>query len=316
MPRLLAVFLMIVVTLLWSTAGVVTRHLDSAASFEVTFWRSLFTALAIAVWLTGLRGLSLWRNMLHAPKTIWISGGCWSIMFTAFMLAITLTTVANVLIVMALGPLITAIFTRIFLKHRLPWITWLAIAVAGIGIIKMFSHGDDATLSVSGSLVALGVPLAAALNFTILQYVGLGKKTSDEKSKETSSPDMLQSVLIGAIISVLFTLPLSFPFQATAHDIFYLSALGLFQLALPCLMLVRLTRELSAPEVSLLAQLELVFGVTWVWLWGGEPLSNNTLSGGLLVLGALVLNEVARMARARKATLSQRKKQKRLNPAI
>ena len=47
-----AVALMVLVTLLWSIAGVVTRHLDAARSFEVTFWRSLFNALTLAV---GLR---------------------------------------------------------------------------------------------------------------------------------------------------------------------------------------------------------------------------------------------------------------------
>ena len=301
MSRSVAVVLMIVVTLLWSTAGVVTRHLDSAASFEVTFWRSLFNAVALAVALTALRGPALWKSMLRAPATIWISGVCWSIMFTAFMVAITLTTVANVLIVMALGPLITALFARVLLRHRLPAVTWLAIAVAGFGIVNMFSHGDDATLSVAGSLVALAVPLAAAVNFTILQYVGLANQsTALEGSEVTPPPDMLQAVLIGALISVLCTLPLSWPFQATAHDMFLLSLLGVFQLALPCLLMVRLTRELSGPEISLLGQLELVFGVTWAWLWAGEPLSSNTLSGGLLVLSALVANELARIVRTRK----------------
>ena len=40
---------MLLVTLLWSTAGVVTRHLDAARSFEVTFWRSAFNAVALGV---------------------------------------------------------------------------------------------------------------------------------------------------------------------------------------------------------------------------------------------------------------------------
>ena len=51
-----AVMLMILVTLLWSMAGVVSRHLEGARSFEVTFWRSAFNALALAVALTALRG--------------------------------------------------------------------------------------------------------------------------------------------------------------------------------------------------------------------------------------------------------------------
>lgn len=295
-----AVSLMVVVSLLWSIAGVVTRHLDSAPSFEVTFWRSAFTALTIAIFLTWTRGPALWRNLLHAPREIWISGICWSIMFTCFMVAITLTTVANVLIVMSLGPLITAIFARFFLHHTLPLVTWLAIGVAALGIIWMFLHEGDTTFTLVGSLVSFAIPVAAAINFTTLQHVGQGKNEQVAATEERPAPDMLQSVLIGAIISTLITLPMSLPLQASGHDLGLLSILGVFQLALPCLVLVHLSKVLSAPEISLLAQLEVIFGVTWAWLWAGEHLSLNALGGGALVLGALMVNELARIHRQRK----------------
>ena len=99
-----AVSLMILVTLLWSIAGVVARHLDSAGGFEVTFWRSLFNALALGCALGVMRGRRLWRSLLSAGWALWFSGVCWSVMFTAFMLAITLTSVGNVLVTMAIGP--------------------------------------------------------------------------------------------------------------------------------------------------------------------------------------------------------------------
>lgn len=290
---------MIFVTLLWSMAGVITRQLDSAASFEVTFWRSAFTAFALAVALTLMRGPGFWRRLLHSPKIIWLSGICWSIMFTAFMVAITLTTVANALIVMALGPLITALFARLFLQHRLPTATWLAIGVAGLGIVWMFLDKGDATVSLTGSLVSLAVPLAAAVNFTLLQYAGLDK-TKMITPVDEPAQDMLQAVLIGAMLSALATLPLSWPFQASPHDLCLLSLLGVFQIALPSLILVRLSSELPAPEISLLALLEVIFGVAWAWLWAGEPLSTNTMTGGLLVLGALIANELIRLIRQRR----------------
>ena len=110
----------------------------------------------------------------------------------------------------------------------------------------------------------------------------------------------MQAVLIGAIISSLFTLPLSFPFQATQHDLGLLGLLGFFQLALPCLLVVRISTVLSAPEITLLAQLEVIFGVTWAWLWAGEQLTANTLGGGLLVLTALIFNEGASIVRQRR----------------
>jgi drug/metabolite transporter (DMT)-like permease len=67
--------------------------------------------------------------------------------------------------------------------------------------------------------------------------------------------------------------------------------LGIVQLAIPCLIAVTVARSLSAPEVSLLALLEVVFGVAWAWLGAGESPSVHVLGGGLLVLAALAGNE-------------------------
>lgn len=294
---------MVLAALLWSIAGVVTRHLDSAPSFEVNFWRSTFTALTLVIGLSLVHGPGFLRQLVYSPKVTWISGICWSIMFTAFMVAITLTTVANVLIVMALNPLITALFSRVFLHHRLPTITWLAIVVAGLGIVWMFLFERDATFSLTGSFVSLAIPLAAAVNYTTLQHVGHDKLCKRTPPEEEPERDMLQAVLIGAILSALATLPLAWPFQASNHDLGLLSLLGIFQLAIPCLLVVWVSRELSAPEISLLALLEVIFGVAWAWMWAGEHLSANAMLGGSLVLGALITNEVARIVSRKKLQL-------------
>ena len=44
-----AVWGMVAVAAMWSIAGVVTRQLESAARFEITFWRSLFPKLSLLV---------------------------------------------------------------------------------------------------------------------------------------------------------------------------------------------------------------------------------------------------------------------------
>jgi len=277
-----AVALMVLVTLLWSIAGVVTRHLEAARSFEVTFWRSLFNALMLSAVLTVMRGPALWRGLLHGGRVLWISGICWAVMFTAFMLALTLTSVANVLVTMALGPMLTALFSRFFLKHHLPLRTWLAIFVAGAGIAWMFGGAMDNSAALLGSLVAAAVPLAEAVNWSVLQRVG---------EKGEGAPDMLPAVLIGALLSAAVTLPLALPLQASPHDLGLLAMLGAVQLAIPCLLVVRLTRQLPAAEIALLALLEVVFGVAWAWLWAGEVPAGNVLLGGGMVLLALVSNE-------------------------
>lgn len=292
MSHLRAVSLMVLVTLLWSTAGVVSRHLEAAQSFEVTFWRSGFNAVGLAVALSVLRGPALWRGLLRSPRAVWVSGACWAVMFTAFMVALTMTRVANVLVTMAIGPLVTALFARLFLHHRLPPRTWVAIAVAGAGIAWMFGHEVQAAdaRSLLGMAVALAVPLAAAINFTVLQHISHGEVAGE-------SQDMLPAVLIGALLSALFTLPLAWPLQASLHDLVLLAGLGVFQLALPCLLVVGLTRVLPAPEIALLGLLEVVFGVLWAWVGAGEAPGPTALTGGALVLGALVGNELIALRR-------------------
>src|SRR6185369_3875820 len=115
--------------------------------------------------------------------------------------------------------------------------------------------------------------------------------------------DMLGAVLIGAVLSALVSLPLAWPFQASGRDLSLLALLGVVQLALPCLLVVRVSRVLSAPEVSLLGLLEVIFGVTWAWLGAGEEPSSTTLLGGALVLGALVANEALALRDRSRASL-------------
>jgi drug/metabolite transporter (DMT)-like permease len=270
-------------TALWSMAGVVTRHLEEARSFEVTFWRSFFTVVSLLIILPLWQGKGVWSRMPWRNRYFWLSGVCWSVMFTAFMVALTLTAVANVLITMAVGPLFTALFTRVFLRHQLPLRTWVAIVVAGIGIGWMYgtqlSLGDPNFLV--GSLVALCVPIAGAVQWTLAQ-----KSQSDGHSL-----DLVPSVLLGAVFSTLLTLPLAMPFQASAHDVGLLAILGLFQLAIPCVLSVICVRVLKAPEASLLCLLEIVFGIALAWWGANEAPQMSVLLGGSLVLGALLMNQ-------------------------
>jgi drug/metabolite transporter (DMT)-like permease len=276
-----AVLLMVVVALLWSTAGVVTRHLEQASSFEVTFWRSLFTLISLLIVLPVTQGPFVWGAVRQGGAALWLSGLCWAVMFTAFMVAMMLMPVANVLVTMAAGPLLTALFARLFIGHRIAPRTWAAIGLAGLGIGGMYGS-QMAGLPLSGTLVALCVPVAAAANWTVVQH----------SQRHGHAIDLVPAVLVGAVLSVLVTLPWAVPFRATPHDLFLLALLGVFQLAIPCVLAVRCGRVLKAPEMALLGLLEVIFGILLAWLGAGERPAPAVLAGGSLVIGALVLNEM------------------------
>ena len=279
-----AVWLMLLVTALWSMAGVVTRQLEQARSFEVTFWRSLFTVISLVLILPLWQGRQAFRQMPWRNGFFWLSGVCWSIMFTAFMVALTLTAVANVLITLALGPLVTALLARVTTGQALPWRTWWAIALAGCGIGWMFASQIhvDAPGFWWGVLVALCVPLAGAVQWTLVQRC----------RAQGLNLDLVPSVLLGAALSCVFTWPGALPLQASASDVQWLALLGLFQLAIPCVLSVICAQVLKAAEVSLLALLEVVFGIALAWYGANEVPSPEMLWGGTIVICALMMNEL------------------------
>ena len=277
-----AVLLMVAVTLMWSIAGVVTRHLEHARSFEVTFWRSFFTVLALLVILPLFQGRDVFHRMRSGGASLWISGVCWCGMFTFFMVALTLTSVANVLVTMSIGPLLTALAARLFIGHRIPMRTWFAILVAGCGIGYMYGSQIGEGMSVTGTLVALCIPISGAANWTVTQH----------GHAQGHDVDLIPAVLIGAVFSSLLTLPLAFPFQASAHDLVLLAGLGVVQLAIPSALAVLCARVLKAPEVSLLGLLEVIFGILLAWVGANEVPGPTVLAGGTLVIGALVVNEL------------------------
>jgi drug/metabolite transporter (DMT)-like permease len=277
-----AVFGMVAVTLMWSIAGVITRHLEHARSFEVTFWRSFFTVVSLLVILPAFQGRAVFAKIRRGGWALWLSGVCWSVMFTAFMVALTLTSVANVLVTMAIAPFLTALMSRVFIGNRIPAPTWAAIFVAGGGIAWMYGTQLQGG-QLAGTLVALCVPIASGVNWTVTQ----------RSSAHGRQVDLVPAVLVGAAISCALTLPLAMPLRASVHDVGLLALLGLVQLAIPCALAVLCARVLKAPEIALLALLEVIFGILLAWIGADEIPGEAVLAGGALVIGALVANELA-----------------------
>ncbi|MGB7481297.1 MAG: DMT family transporter [Burkholderiaceae bacterium] len=279
-----AILLMVCAATLWSIAGVLTRRLDAAQGFEVTFWRSVFAALFVALALAWQQRGGLWMTLQRLGWPGLVSGLMWCVMFCCFMIALTMTTVANTLIVMSVSPLLTALLARPLLRQRIARRTWLAILFAGAGMVWMFagSLSQVGPRELAGMAIACGVPLAASINVITMKKSG-------------QAVDLVPAVMMGGVFSALLMLPLAWPLQASAHDIGILATLGVFQLGLPCMLMVIAARSLAAPELSLLALIEVVLGPLWAWLGAGETPPPQTLVGGAIVVAALVGNELAAM---------------------
>lgn len=281
---------MVLAPLLWSSAGVVTRHIERAQPFEQVFWRSLFAFGFVAITL-AVTNRGMVRSLRAAGRAGLFSGAMWAIMFTAFVIALSLTTTANALVTMSISPLLTVLFARVALTDPVPLRTWVAAAVTAIGIVWMFSSSMDDAGHVAGMLVAFAIPVASALNVVVLRA-------------RAAQVDLIPAVMLGGALSSLIALPLALPFSASPRDILLLGLLGMFQLGLPCMLLVLASRALLAPELALLGLLEVVLGPLWAWLGAGEVPARATLVGGGVVLAALIGNELAAFRRIMQAKLS------------
>ena len=282
---------MVCITLMWSSAGVISRHLQASNGWDIAFWRSAFTAVFVGAYWLYQRKWDGVKQDLSAGAYFWASALCWAIMFSCFMLAMSYTTVGHVLLTMSVGPVLTAVFARVFFKQTVAGYTWTATVLVGCGLAYMFGNdlAHQSNKAMVGVLIAFCVPLAGAFNFVVLQHA----------SRAHLQINLMPAVCVGAVFSALACLIMATPFGVSSSDLSWLAGLALFQLAIPCVWVVWVSARLPAAEVSLLQILEIIFGTLWAWLWANESPSAATLWGGGFVVLVLIVNACLGLLRSR-----------------
>jgi drug/metabolite transporter (DMT)-like permease len=187
---------MVAAPVLWSTAGVVTRHVERAGALEQVFWRSLFAFLFVFVVL--ILKTNPWKAVRSAGWPGLVSGLMWAVMFTAFVLALSMTTTANTLVVMSVSPLLTVLLARAVLSDQVPVRTWIAAGAAAAGIAWMFAASLEKHFAAMA--VAFVIPVAAAINVVVLRA-------------SAAKFDLVPAVMLGGAISCVLVLPFALPFS-------------------------------------------------------------------------------------------------------
>jgi hypothetical protein len=191
--------------------------------------------------------------VLPGSGAFWISGVCWSVMFTAFMLALTFTSVANVLIIMSVGPLFTALVARV---HHRP-----APAAAHLGWRSWPPGRASSTCTAASSCRPSPIRRLDTSNLVIgvadrAVRAGGGRHQLDGGAAQPDHGekiDLVPSVLLGAVHLIAGHIAAGVPVCSHRHRHRLAGLLGLVQLAIPCALAWSVRRVLKAPEVSLLA---------------------------------------------------------------
>ncbi len=278
--------------LLFTTLGALAIVPDSlfvrliaADALVIAFWRALFVGMAIILWF-GLRaGRAPFAAVLATGWKGWAYMASVGASGVLFVLAVSLTSVANVVFIIASMPVFAALFSRLLLGEaisvRMVW-TMLAV-VPGLAIIA-YGSGETEGASLAGDLLALAVSAVYALGLTLVRQV-----------KAVSMVPAVGLSYLG--VAALLGLGLAGDLAMTAPQIGLSVAHAAFITASAVFMAIG-PRFIPSAEVALLLLLESVLAPLLVWVVMGENPGPWTLTGGVVVLGALALSNWVALRRA------------------
>ena len=277
--------------LLITTLGVLLVVPDSlfvrlidADAWTIAFWRLLLAGglLAIAVFIR--QGTAPFRAVLATGRygAIYMIGV--GISGLSFTLAVSLTSVANVVFIIASLPVFAALFSRIFLAEALStrMIMTMIAVTAGVAVIA-YGSGETAGASYKGDALALftSAMFAAAL-------------TAARKARATS---MVPAAAMGYVACAIAIFPVAAPFSVGIEQTWLVLLHGLFIMGSSMLLAIG-PRFITSAEVGLLVLLESTLAPLLAWAVIGEDPGAYALAGGAVVIGALFVSNLIALHRA------------------
>lgn len=264
---------------LWSLAGVFIKLMDWQP-FAIAGARSLIAAFFL--WAV-IRRPRFSFSMVQV-----LSALAYAATMILFVFANKHTTSANAILLQYGAPVYVAILGSILLKEKPRLEHWIALAMVCGGMVLFFmdSLGGGHFL---GDLVAAIAGITFAINIVLIR-----------KQKDASP---LDSLLLGHIFTALIAGGISLFLPApviTAKAIFAISALGIVQIGLAAVLFSYGIQRITALESILTAVIEPLFNPLWVFLATGEMPGLRSLSGGAVIIAAVLASSILSVRRASK----------------
>jgi drug/metabolite transporter (DMT)-like permease len=273
----LGIALVVAAAIAWSTAPFFTRLLPYD-SWTILFWRGLFGGgliIAIMLLLQGRAGL---RDLIGMGSGGWLVASLSTLAMIAFIPSLQLTDVSNVAIIIATGPFLAAGLAWVWLREapQLRTIIASVVALCGVAVIVGSARGGSDVLGIGlACLMALAI---AAMTVMVRRH------------KNTS---MVAAAAISNVLGSVVSLPLAGGIAAvTGFDLFLLAMFGFFQVALGLTLFFLGSRLLPSGQAALISTLETPLMPFWIWVGFGDVPTLRVLTGGALVMGAVIADIV------------------------
>jgi drug/metabolite transporter (DMT)-like permease len=237
--------------------------------------RALFAALAVAAYVAvAERG-----RVVMACRSVGAAGvgfaASVAVSSGAFIIALNHASVAQVLFIQSIAPVLAALLAWAMLREPLSMRTAVAMVVALVGVAVMVGSPGG------GSALGDGLSVVMALGFAVA--IVIARHRRDVSMAPATGLAQLMLLLAAAPVALAGNTSVGVP------DVLWLALFGAGQIGLGLILLTIGARLIPAAQVALISLLEVVLGPLWVWLAVGERPGAGTLVGGAIVVAAVIV---------------------------
>ena len=257
-----------------SWGGFIIRSFEEASIWQILFLRSFFFLLALIAFLFVTYKKNTFNIIKESGLPGLLGGFVLSFSFVAFVVAMSNTTVANVVFIISTQTMFLAIFGYFYLKEKVSLIGLISIFLAMSGIIIMIGDSISGG-SLFGNIVALAIPI----NFAILVMI----------IRKNTKVDMVPAIFYSGIFSLIYGFFLAESFEFTKHDLWMGFLLGVPQLAVSFICITIGSRTVESATVGILMLMETLCAPLWVWLFLNEIPPISVFIGGAVIISAIIL---------------------------
>jgi drug/metabolite transporter (DMT)-like permease len=243
----------------------------------------LMIPVTFLIW-GAVRAFTNTREPLMPGKLSWLVLLGYGAGSLCFFIGAYNTTTANLVFILAFNPMIAALFSWVLFRERPAPQTFLAMGVMTIGVFIIVQDGLAAGNWI-GDLAALGAATFIALAIALSRM---------------SLANMAYAALLSQVVPLAFAIypvvsaggfSIAYPWWAALN--------GAFVIPIAFFCLGAAPRYIGGAEVAMFYLLETVLAPVWVWMIFNEVPTNQALTGGAILLAALVAHSIWELRRER-----------------
>lgn len=267
--------LLVAGTVAFSSAGLFVRLIGRDAA-TLLFWRGIFTALAVCAfiwWRAGRQGIGPQFRGMGWPGIAVASLSTLSM--ASFLASLQYTTVANNSIIFGTGPFLTAGIAWLMIRERPSAATLFFSIMALFGAVLVV--GSSFTISAAQ---LIGDALAVLMTLSFAAKTVLVRQYRDRP--------MVPAACLGALLGSAGAVPFVPSWSISWAELGLFALFGFTQQGAGMILTTLGIARVPAAHSALIMSLDVPLSPVWVWLAFGERPAAMAITGGIIVLTAIV----------------------------